>query len=127
MARIDKFCWAVRLFKTRSMATNQCKTNKVLINDEAVKPSKDVKIGDTVSIKKSGAVFSYKVIDELEKRVGAKLVNDYIKDVTPESEIEKYKLFQASQQVYRQNGLGKPTTKDRRKLSRFLRGNDVDQ
>lgn len=121
MARIDKFVWAVRLFKTRSLATAQCKTNKVLINDEPIKPSKEVKMGDTISIKKSGAVFSYKVLDLLENRVGAKLVENYIKDVTPAEEVEKYKLFQASQQVYRQNGLGKPTTKDRRSLEKFLR------
>lgn len=122
MARIDKFIWAVRLFKTRSLATSQCKTNKILLNNEAVKPSKEVKMGDTVSIKKGGAIFSYKVLDLLEKRVGAKLVADYIRDVTPIEEVEKYKMFQASQQVYRQNGLGKPTTKDRRSLEKFLRG-----
>ena len=122
MARVDKFIWAVRLFKTRSLAANQCKTNKILVNNEPVKPAKEVKIGDTVSIKKNGAIFSYKVLDLLEKRVGAKLVANYIIDTTPPEEIEKYKLFQASQQTYRQNGLGKPTTKDRRSLERFLKG-----
>lgn len=123
MARVDKFIWAVRLFKTRSLAANQCKTNKILVNNEAVKPSKEVKVGDIVSVKKGGAVFSYKVLEQLEKRVGAKLVATYIIDITSAEEIEKYKLFQASQQVYRQNGLGKPTTKDRRSISKFLRGN----
>ncbi len=122
MARVDKFIWAVRLFKTRSLAANQCKTNKILVNNEAVKPSRVVKMGDTVSVKKNGAVFSYKVLDLLEKRVGAKLVADYIRDITPIEEIEKYKLFQASQRLYRDNGLGKPTTKDRRNLERFLKG-----
>jgi ribosome-associated heat shock protein Hsp15 len=121
MARVDKFIWAVRLFKTRSMATNQCKTNKVLVNDEAVKPARAVKMGDTISIRKSGAVFSYKVLDLLEKRVGAKLVADYIRDITPTEEIEKYKLFQASQSAYRDNGMGKPTTKERRILEKFIR------
>lgn len=121
MARVDKFIWAVRLFKTRSMAANQCKTNKVLVNDEVVKPSRTVKIGDTVSIRKNGALFSYRVLDLLEKRVGAKLVADYIRDITPNEEVEKYKLFQASQRIYRHNGMGKPTTKERRALEKFIR------
>ena len=121
MARIDKFIWAVRLFKTRSMAANHCKTNKVLINDEPVKPAKEVKLGDHVSIKRHGAVFTYKVIDLLEKRVGAKLVENYIVDITPETELEKFRVYQAAQKGYRNNGMGKPTTKERRALERFLR------
>lgn len=127
MARIDKFVWAVRLFKTRSLAANQCKTNKILVNDEPVKASKEVKVGDIVSVKKSGAVFSYKVLELLEKRVGAKLVEQYIRDITPTEEIEKYKLFQASQKSYRHNGMGKPTTKERRHLEKFLRQGYYDE
>jgi|SRR5210317_1437871 ribosome-associated heat shock protein Hsp15 len=121
MARIDKFIWAVRLFKTRSMASNQCKTNKVLVNNEPIKPAKEVKIGDRVSIKRQGAIFSYEVVDLLEKRVGAKLVENYIRDITPIEEIEKYKVYQAAQSSYRNNGMGKPTTKERRALEEFLR------
>jgi ribosome-associated heat shock protein Hsp15 len=121
MARIDKFIWAIRLFKTRSMAANQCKTNKVLVNGEPVKSSKTVKIGDTVTIRKSGAAFSYKVLALLEKRVGAKLVDTYVKDITPAEEVEKYKLYQLNQSNYRENGMGKPTTKERRRLEKFLR------
>jgi len=121
MARIDKFIWAVRLFKTRSMASNQCKTNKVLVNNEPIKPAKEVKIGDRVSIKRQGAIFSYEVVDLLEKRVGAKLVENYIRDITPIEEIEKYKVYQAAQSSYRNNGMGKPTTKERRALVEFLR------
>ena len=121
MARIDKSIWAVRLFKTRSMASNQCKTNKVLVNNEPIKPAKEVKIGDRVSIKRQGAIFSYEVVDLLEKRVGAKLVENYIRDITPIEEIEKYKVYQAAQSSYRNNGMGKPTTKERRALEEFLR------
>jgi len=121
MARIDKFIWAVRLFKTRSMASNQCKTNKVLVNNEPIKPAKEVKIGDRVSIKRQGAIFSYEVVDLLEKRVGAKLVENYIRDITPIEEIEKHKVYQAAQSSYRNNGMGKPTTKERRALEEFLR------
>lgn len=83
MARVDKFVWAVRLFKTRTLAANQCKANKVLVNGESVKSSKEVKINDIVGIKQHGCVFSYKVIELLEKRVGAKLVQNYILDITP--------------------------------------------
>lgn len=125
MARIDKFIWAVRLFKTRSMAANQCKTNKILVNNEAVKASRSLKVGDVVSVKKNGALFSYKVLDLLEKRVGAKLVADYIVDITPAAEIEKYKIYLAAQQSYRENGMGKPTTKERRALEKFIRGDGI--
>ena len=122
MARVDKYIWVVRLFKTRSLAATQCKSNKVLLNYEPVKPAKEVKIGDIVSIKKNGALFSYKVLDLLDKRVGAKLVADFMVDVTPKEEIEKYKIFQASQKTYRVHGQGKPTTKERRHLEKFLKG-----
>ncbi|WP_035842475.1 RNA-binding S4 domain-containing protein [Crocinitomix catalasitica] len=121
MARIDKFIWAVRLFKTRSLAANQCKTNKILVNDEAVKSSKTVKVGDIVTVRKSGAAFKYKVIELLEKRVGAKLVENYIVDITAPEELEKYKLYMLSQSSYRDNGMGKPTTKERRRLEQFLK------
>jgi len=126
MARIDKFIWSVRLFKTRSLATAQCKANKVLVNNEPVKPSRDVKIGDRIALKKNGATFTYKVLDLLDNRVGAKLVADYVLDTTPIEEVEKYKLYQASQSSYRENGMGKPTTKERRTLEKFIRGNDLD-
>ena len=121
MARIDKFIWAVRLFKTRSLAANQCKANKVLVNDETVKSSKTVKVGDVVTIRKNGASFSYKILELLEKRVGPKLVETYIRDITPLEEVEKYKLYQLNQSNYRDNGMGKPTTKERRRLEKFLR------
>jgi ribosome-associated heat shock protein Hsp15 len=126
MARVDKFVWAVRLFKTRTLAANQCKANKVLVNGESVKSSKEVKINDIVGIKQHGCVFSYKVIELLEKRVGAKLVQNYILDITPASEVEKYKIHQAAQANYRENGMGKPTTKERRILEKFIRGGDVN-
>ena len=103
------------------MAANQCKTNKVLVNSEPVKASKEVRLGDIVSIKRHGAVFSYKVLELLDKRVGAKLVEEYIRDITPVEELEKYKIFQAAQKSYRNNGMGKPTTKERRHIEKFLR------
>lgn len=120
MARIDKYLWAVRLFKTRSMAANMVKTGKVLIKGEEVKASKVIKVGEKFSIKKNTALFTYEVIDLLEKRVGAKLVENYLRDITPVEEIEKYKAYQLAQRQYREQGYGKPTKKDRRNINKFL-------
>lgn len=119
-SRIDKFVWCVRLSKTRSIATDLVSKNKVKLNGEEVKPSKEVKPGDIITIHKNTAVFSYKVIQLLANRVGAKLVADYIEDITDPIEVEKYKAYQASQSVYRELGTGKPSKKDRRDISDFL-------
>lgn len=118
--RWDKYIWAVRLEKTRSQASEALSKGRIKINQSSVKPSKEPKIGDTIQISKNTAVFSYKVIALLEKRVGAKLVADYLIDTTPVEEIEKYKTYQLTQAVYRQNGSGKPTKQDRRNLDEFL-------
>lgn len=120
MARIDKYLWAVRLFKTRSLAAKMIKEGKVLLDGEKVKTAKELKVGDVFSIKKNTAVFSYQVVDLLEKRVGAKLVDQYLKDITPEEELEKYRQYQLAQKEYRDLGFGKPTKKDRRNIKRFL-------
>ena len=96
------------------------KTGKVHINGEPVKASKEVSVGDKINIKKNTAVFTYEVVDLLEKRVGAKLVDQYLRDITPEGEIEKYREYQLAQKHYRQQGYGKPTKKDRRNIKKFL-------
>ena len=121
MARIDKYLWAVRLFKTRSLAANMVKTGKVMVAGEPVKASKELKIGDQFSIKKNTAVFTYEVVDLLEKRVGAKLVVDYLRDLTPQEELEKFEAYQLAQKEFRDAGFGKPTKKDRRNISKFLK------
>jgi len=120
MARFDKYIWAVRLFKTRSLAANMIKSGKILLNGEEVKTAKEVKVGDKFSVKRNTAVFSYEVIEVLEKRVGAKLVADYLRDITPIEEVEKYKAYQLAQSQYREMGYGKPTKKDRRKINKYL-------
>ena len=120
MARIDKYLWAVRLFKTRSLAANMVKAGKVLVDGEEVKTAYKLKVGQQFSIKKNTAVFTYEVVDQLEKRVGAKLVENYLRDITPIEEIEKYKAYQTAQREYRQMGFGKPTKKDRRSIKKFL-------
>jgi ribosome-associated heat shock protein Hsp15 len=118
--RLDKFVWSVRLAKTRSQAADAISKNKVKLNGESSKPSKEVKLGDEVQIIRHTAVFTFKVIQLLQKRVGAKLVADYIIDITDPLEVEKLKTYQLSQSIYRDNGTGKPTKKDRRNLDDFL-------
>jgi len=118
--RWDKYIWAVRLAKTRSQASEELSKGRIKVNGQTIKPAKEPKVGDIISISKNTAVFTYKVINVLEKRVGAKLVADYLIDTTPLEEIEKFKTYQLAQQVYRQNGSGKPTKKDRREIDDFL-------
>lgn len=118
--RLDKFAWSVRLAKTRSQAAEMISKGKIRLNGESVKPAKYVKLGDEINVHKHTAVFTFRVIQILERRVGAKLVQDYIIDLTPEEEREKLRLFQLSQKSYRQHGTGKPTKKDRRDLDDFL-------
>lgn len=120
MPRIDSFLWSVRLFKTRSKATEACKKNRILINGAEAKASKEVRLGDKVMIKKGGIKFEYKVLDVLSKRIGAKLVPDYIKEITSIEEVEKLKLQQLAQKTYRNKGEGRPTKKDRRDMEDFL-------
>jgi ribosome-associated heat shock protein Hsp15 len=118
--RLDKFVWSVRLTKTRSIATELISKGKIRINGLDVKPSKDVKVSDVIHVLKNSAVYTYKIKALIDKRVGPKLVIDYLEDITPLEEIEKFKLYVDSQSVYRQNGTGKPTKKDRRSLDDFL-------
>lgn len=118
--RIDKYIWFVRLAKTRTLATELVQKNKIKLNNAPVKPSKEVKIGDTVSIVKNNATFSYKIKDLLDRRVGAKLVGDYLIDITDPLELEKYKTYQEAQSVYREYGTGRPSRKDRDNLDSFF-------
>lgn len=118
--RLDKYVWFVRLAKTRTLATDLVQKSKIKLNNANVKPSKEVKIGDTISIVKNNAIFSYKVKDLLDRRVGAKLVQDYLLDITDPLELEKFKTYQAAQSVYREYGTGRPSRKDRDMLDSFF-------
>jgi len=118
--RIDKFVWAVRLAKTRSQATLAISKGKIQLNADQVKPSKEVKLGDEIQVIRHTSVFTFRIIQLLDKRVGAKLVDQYIIDLTPEEELEKLKAYRLSQSVYRDHGSGKPSKKDRRNLGDFL-------
>ncbi|MEY3115231.1 MAG: hypothetical protein RL423_1478, partial [Bacteroidota bacterium] len=114
-----KYIWSVRLAKTRSQASESLSRGKIKINEATSKPSKEPKVGDTIQISHNSAIFSYKVIQLLDKRIGAKLVAEYIIDTTPIEEIEKLKIYQLAQQNYRSNGSGKPSKKDRRDLDEY--------
>lgn len=118
--RIDKYIWSVRLAKTRSIATDLVSKGKVRLNDAPTKPAKEVKIGDEINIIRHNAVFTYKVLDLLDRRVGPKLVSDYILDITPDEEREKYDKYLQNQRTYRIQGKGKPSKKQRRDLDEFL-------
>ena len=117
--RLDKFVWCVRLTKTRSLATELIAKGKILLNDQSVKPSREIKIGELIVVQKHSSKFQYKVLDLIDRRVGAPLVKDYILDQTKEEEIQKLKVYQEAQRNYRLTD-GKPTKKDRRELDRFL-------
>ena len=118
--RLDKFVWCVRLCKTRSQGTELISKGQIKLNSQTTKPSKEVKFKDVISLHKNNSVFSYLVIDLLEKRTNAKLVEFFLEDITPSEEKEKFKAYQLVRQIYRQNGDGKPTKKDRRDLESFF-------
>ena len=122
--RFDKFIWCVRLAKTRSQGTELISKGQIKLNSQTTKPSKEVKLKDVISFHKNNSVFSYLVIDLLEKRTNAKLVEIFLEDITPSEEKEKFKAYQLVRQIYRQNGDGKPTKKDRRDLDSFFE--DID-
>ena len=114
--RIDKYLWAIRVYKTRSDATDACKGNKVKVAGQPVKPSREVKRGDVIEVRKGISTFTYKVRELLEKRVGASLVDDFAENLTPEEELAKMKAPVETFFVRRERGSGRPTKKERREM-----------
>lgn len=114
--RIDKYLWTIRVFKTRSDATDACKGNKVKVAGQPVKPSKELKRGDVIEVRKGSVLFSYRVKDFPVSRLGASLVPDYAENLTPQSELDKLKAPTETFFVKRDRGTGRPTKKDRRDL-----------
>lgn len=114
--RIDKYVWAIRLFKTRSEATDACNGNKVQLNGVPAKPSKNVKVGDTISVRKGVAQFTFKVLKLTESRMGAQLVPLHAENLTPQSELDKLHAPHETFFVKRDRGAGRPTKKDRREM-----------
>ena len=117
--RIDKWLWAVRIFKTRTIATDACKKGRVSIGDAIAKPSRMVKVGDTVSVRKPPVTYTFRVLALTENRLGAKLVPEYMENITPKSELDLLEVVKISGFVNRRKGLGRPTKREGRELSRF--------
>ncbi len=122
--RIDKFLWCIRFYKTRSIATEEIKKNRVSIGNSAVKSSKEVKEGDVIKIRKNQIDYKIKVIQIPKSRLGAKLVPLHIQDVTDKEQYELLKLRKMSQDYYRIKGEGRPTKRDRRDMDEYV-GNDI--
>ncbi|MCI5619306.1 MAG: RNA-binding S4 domain-containing protein [Rikenellaceae bacterium] len=122
--RIDKYIWAIRLFKTRSEATEACNGNKVQLNGVAAKPSKTVKAGDSISVRKGAVQYSYKVLKIAENRMGAQLVPEFAENLTPQSELDKLHAPRETFFVKRDRGSGRPTKKDRREMDALWDGID---
>lgn len=123
---MDKFLWSVRVYKTRAVAAEEIKKNRVAVAGSAVKASREVKGGDVLEVKKNGITYQIKVLDIPKSRIGAKLVADYVKDQTDPQQYEALKIKREEQNYYRQRGEGRPTKKDRRDISDFTGGTDWD-
>lgn len=119
-ARIDKWLWAARIFKTRSIAADACKNGRVTINGINVKPSHTIKRGEVISVKKPPITYSFKVIDCIEKRVGAKMLPTVLENVTDPKQYELLEMSRISGFIDRARGTGRPTKKDRRALDGFI-------
>ncbi len=117
--RIDKFLWSVRIYKTRSIASDECRKGRIIINNVPVKPSRAVFKEEVITVKKPPVNYLFRVIEPLENRVSAKLVGDYIEDITPGEEKAKLDYRQTGATIYREKGTGRPTKKDRRLIDRI--------
>ena len=117
--RINKWMWATRIFKTRTIASDACRKNRVSVGGIAVKPSRMIKPGDVISVRKPPVTYSFQVVDVTERRMGAKSVPQYLRNITPPEQYELLEMNKISGFVDRARGLGRPTKKDRRELEQF--------
>ncbi len=120
--RLDKYLWAVRIFKTRSDAADAVRNNKVTVNDAYAKPSREVKIGDRIAVRRQLVTYSYKVVDLVSSRQPAKNVPLYCLDTTPQEELDKLVAPRETVFVFRERGTGRPTKKERRELDDLMEG-----
>ncbi|MBS1549833.1 MAG: RNA-binding S4 domain-containing protein [Bacteroidetes bacterium] len=121
--RIDKFLWSVRIYKTRTIATEEIKKNRVSVGEQVVKASKEVKIGDIIKIRKNQIDYKIKILDLPKSRLGAKLVPEYIADRTEKEQYDILNLRRLEQNYYRAKGEGRPTKKDRRDIEGYTNEN----
>lgn len=118
--RIDKWLWAVRLFKTRSLAADACKKGRIMVNNVPTsKPSKEIKVGDTIQVRKNPITYSFKVLQLSENRMGAKLVPDFMENITPKDQLDIFEINKATAFGLRDKGTGRPTKRDRRDIENF--------
>ena len=120
VARIDKWLWAARIFKTRSIAADACKNGRVTIKGVNVKPSHTVKAGETVNVKKPPVTYSFKILKTIEQRVGAKFIPEIYENVTDPKQYELLEMSRISGFVDRARGTGRPAKKDRRQMDAFV-------
>lgn len=125
--RIDKWLWAVRLFKTRTIAVEACKKGRIAISGTTIKPSRNIKVGEVIQVRKPPITYSFEVLALADKRMGAKLVPEFMKDVTSASEYAILEVSKASGFVDRGRGLGRPTKKERRDLDEFIDDSFFDE
>lgn len=124
--RIDKWLWAMRVFKTRTIATDACKKGRVSIGGTAVKPSRTIKPGDVIDVKKPPITYTFRVLKVTGNRLGAKLVPEYLENITAPSQYELLEMTKISGFVDRHKGLGRPTKRDQREMSRFKEDSYAD-
>ena len=117
--RIDKWLWAMRIFKTRTIATEACKKGRVYVGNAIAKPSRTIKPGDVVNVRKPPVTYSFKVLALAQNRLGAKLVPDYMENITPKSELDLLEVVKISGFIDRRKGLGRPTKREGRDLAQF--------
>ena len=125
--RVDKYLWAMRISKTRSIAADACKNGRITINGLQLKPSRTFKVGDTFNVRKGPITYTYKVLQLTENRLGAKLVPEYMQDCTSPQQLELLELARLAGNGGRDRGMGRPTKKDRRDIETFMCDSYLDE
>ena len=118
--RVDKYLWAMRIYKTRSIATDACKCGRIKMNGVEVKPSRMFHVGDVFTVRKGPITYTYRILQLWDNRLGAKLVPEYLQDITPKEQLELLELARYAAQSGRDRGTGRPTKKDRRDIEQFF-------
>jgi ribosome-associated heat shock protein Hsp15 len=117
--RIDKWLWAMRIFKTRTIAADECRKGRIYIDGIEAKPSRSVKVNEVITIRKPPVIYSFRITALADRRMGAKLVSNYIENLTPQEELQKIDLLKLSVNNNRERGTGRPTKRERRQMDGF--------
>lgn len=118
--RVDKYLWAMRIYKTRSIATDACKCGRIKMNGVEIKPSRAFHVGDVFTVRKGPITYTYRILQLASNRLGAKMVPEYLQDITPKEQLELLELARYAAQSGRDRGTGRPTKKDRRDIEQFF-------